>query len=266
MEQKSNYKLQRNIIHYENTGSTNEDAKRLALQGASEGMVIVADSQSAGKGRRGRTWNSPAGSNLYFSLLLKPDFAPNKASMLTLVMALSVVQALEKELGTELCFQIKWPNDIVVNGQKLCGILTEMTMEEEAIEAIVIGVGINVSQKEFLEELADTATSLFIARENIKPGLKVPDKSELLNAILDSFEENYELFLQSLSLDFLKECYEAHLVNKNKEVRVLEPAGEYEGMALGINEQGELLVQTADGSIKAIYAGEVSVRGIYGYV
>lgn len=257
---------QHNIVHYESTGSTNEDAKRLAHEGAAHGTVVMADAQSAGKGRRGRTWQSPAGSNLYFSLMLKPEFAPDKASMLTLVMALSVVQALNKQTKAAFDYQIKWPNDIVVNGRKLCGILTEMTMEGGKIESVVIGVGINVNQEHFDDEILDCATSLLLEKKRNGTQAMIPDRMELLKSVLEIFDANYEMFCENLNLDFMKADYELSLANMNNRVKVLEPAGEYEGTALGINEQGELMVRISDGSIKAIYAGEVSVRGIYGYV
>lgn len=250
--------MERNIIYLERTGSTNEDAKKMAAEGAAEGTVIVAGCQDAGKGRRGRNWVSPPGTNLYFTLLLKPDFSPDKASMLTLVMALSVAQALERE--AKICPGIKWPNDIVHNGKKLCGILTEMTLDSGVIGGVVIGVGINVSQTDFPEELQSTATSLKLE------GAVVPERMQLLNCILEYFDKNYEIYLQRLNLSGLRESYEGYLVNRGKEVRVLDPAGEYEGRALGINESGELLVETANGSVQKVYAGEVSVRGIYGYV
>ena len=259
-------KLQHNIIHYESTGSTNDDAKKLAREGAADGTVVMADAQSAGKGRRGRTWQSSAGSNLYFSMMLKPEFAPDKASMLTLVMALSVVQALNKETAASFDYKIKWPNDIVVNGRKLCGILTEMTMEGSAIESVVIGVGINVRQEHFDAEISDCATSLFLEKKRADAQAMIPERMELLESVLEFFDANYESFCRNLNLDFMKAEYEASLANMNNKVKVLEPAGEYEGTALGINEQGELMVRIPDGSIKAIYAGEVSVRGIYGYV
>lgn len=257
---------QHNIVHYESTGSTNEDAKRLAHEGAAHGTVVMADAQSAGKGRRGRTWQSPAGSNLYFSLMLKPEFAPDKASMLTLVMALSVVQALNKQTKAAFDYQIKWPNDIVVNGRKLCGILTEMTMVNGAIESVVIGVGINVNQEYFDDEISDCATSLLLEKKRNGTQAMIPDRMELLKSVLEIFDANYEMFCENLNLDFMKADYESSLANMNNRVKVLEPTGEYEGEALGINEQGELMVRISDGSTKAIYAGEVSVRGIYGYV
>lgn len=250
--------MKRNIIYYERTGSTNEDAMRLAKEGAASGTVIVADFQEAGKGRRGRNWVSPPGSNLYFTLILKPDFAPDKAAMLTLVMALSVAQALEDKTG--ISPGIKWPNDIVINGKKVCGILTEMTLEAASIEAVVIGVGVNVSQTDFPDDLKDSATSLRLE------GVQQIERMQLLDCILEYFDKNYKIYLQKLDLSGLREAYEAYLVNCGKEVRVLEPTGEYEGRALGINENGELLVETKESGIQRIYAGEVSVRGIYGYV
>ncbi len=266
IRQQANHELKHNIIHYETTGSTNDDAKRLAREGADDGTVVMADAQSAGKGRRGRVWQSPAGSNLYFSLVLKPEFAPDKASMLTLVMALSVVQAIGKITGGALELLIKWPNDIVANGRKLCGILTEMNLDRDSIESVVIGVGINVNQEYFDSELAEFATSLLVEKRRANDRIIIPERIELLETILDFFDSNYKLFCKNLNLEFMKADYERCLANMNNRVKVLESTGEYEGEALGINERGELLVMTHGGSVKEIYAGEVSVRGIYGYV
>ncbi len=256
----------RNIIHYEHTGSTNEDAKRLALEGACEGTVVVADSQSAGKGRRGREWASSPGGNLYFTMLLRPQMPADKAPMLTLLMATAVVRAMEETMGKELQFYIKWPNDIVINGKKVCGILTEMTMDKNMIQSVVIGVGVNINSREFPEELKDMATSLLLESEQIDGNARLPEGRELLNSILNCFESSYDIFTKELDLRFIKDYYEANLANKGKSVKVLEPCGEYEGRALGINDDGELLVETKDGSVQAISSGEVSVRGIYGYV
>lgn len=251
-------KMGRIVVYKERTGSTNQDALELASQGAKDGTLVVADCQEAGKGRRGRTWVSPAGTNIYFTLLLKPSFLPDKAPTLTLVMALSVAQALKKETGMEA--GIKWPNDLVLNGKKICGILTEMTLEKEAIAAVVIGVGINVRQMDFEEDLADKATSLEAeCHVNV-------NRASLIARIMECFEENYERYRQEQNLSGIKEAYEAHLVNRDKSVRVLDPAGEYDGIAKGINENGELLVELSDGTSRKVYAGEVSVRGIYGYV
>lgn len=248
----------KNLVYLDCTGSTNQDAKRLAEEGAPSGTLVVTDCQKEGKGRRGRGWDSPAGINIYFTLLIKPSFSPDKASMLTLVMALSVAQALEQECNIRP--GIKWPNDIVAEGKKVCGILTEMTLEAEYIQSVVIGTGINVGQTEFPEELKEKATSLALVCE------KPPVRSALIARIMQCFEANYEIFEQQLSLAPLRDAYQAYLVNRDREVCVLDPAGEYRGIARGIDEGGQLLVELPDGEKKTVYAGEVSVRGIYGYV
>lgn len=250
------------IYYLEETGSTNVDAKRLAEEGAGHGSVVVADKQNAGRGRRGRTWESPAGKDLYFTILLKPDFAPDKAAGLTLVMALAVTRAIETYCGIEA--EIKWPNDVVVNGKKVCGILTEMNVETDYIQHVVIGIGINVNRtdapKDIPEELRGVATSLFL-----EGGVTIA-RAGLLQEVLQCFEDYYEKYVQRLNLELLLEEYNARLVNRGRQVRVLDPKGEWEGIARGVNASGELLVKKNDGTIEEVYAGEVSVRGIYGYV
>ncbi len=248
----------RNVVFYEITDSTNVQAKRLAEQGAAQGTLVVAEEQTAGRGRRGRDWRSPAGSNIYFTLLLRPEYTTDCASMVTLVMALAVREAVQEICGTDV--GIKWPNDVVVGGKKVTGILTEMSLEGMEIQHVVIGVGINVKEQTFPAEIADKATSLEEAAG------KSVSRAALLQKIMEHFEVDYEKFLQTKDLFLLKQGYNGALVNLGREVRVLDPAGEYGGTALGINEKGELLVRTADGSVKEVYAGEVSVRGIYGYV
>ncbi len=157
---------------------------------------------------------------------------------------------------------IKWPNDIVIDGKKVCGILTEMSLsvEQAAVQYVVIGVGINVRRQAFPLELADKASSLdeaFGGRVN---------RSTLLANIMQAFEADYESFISQGSLAGLRDSYNDMLVNCDREVCVLEPSGEYRGVARGIADTGELLVELSDGTINYIYAGEVSVRGIYGYV
>lgn len=248
------------IYHYDKTGSTNIDAKRLAEEGAPHGTTVVAEQQNQGRGRRGREWESPAGTAVYMSIVLKPDFAPEKASMLTLVMALSVAEAITELTGLEAV--IKWPNDIVVNKKKVCGILTEMSAELDYIHYVVIGVGINAnnSLSEFTEELRKTATSL-----KIESGKSV-SRAAMVERVLFYFEKNYDIFVRKMDLSELQEAYQKHLINLNADVKVLDPKGEYNGIARGINTTGELLVEKEDGTIEAVYAGEVSVRGLYGYV
>jgi BirA family biotin operon repressor/biotin-[acetyl-CoA-carboxylase] ligase len=248
----------RDVLYLDETDSTNVQAKKLGEAEGKHGTLIVSDRQTAGKGRRGRGWDSPSGASIYMSILLRPDILPDKAPMLTLVMALAVVRAVREITGEEA--GIKWPNDIVLNKKKICGILTEMSAEIDYINHVVIGVGINVNTEDFPEEIKKTATSLFI-----ETGKKWK-RSEFIAAAMKYFEEYYEIFLKTQNLKMLQEIYNGFLVNKDAQVRVLEPGNEFDGCALGINETGELLVRKSDGEITKIYAGEVSVRGIYGYV
>jgi BirA family biotin operon repressor/biotin-[acetyl-CoA-carboxylase] ligase len=251
------------VYFYETIGSTNTQARTLSEQGAPHGTLVVADMQTAGKGRRGRVWESPAGSNLYFTLLLRPDMEVGRAPMLTLVMAMAVAEGIRQIAPGEADkIRIKWPNDIVIEGKKICGILTEMSLsvEQGSIDHVVIGVGINVKPQQFPAELADKATSLC-------EGLgKAVSRTELLVSVCKAFETYYEQFLKTGDLTGLQEEYGRLLVNKDREVCVLDPKGEYSGIARGIDNRGQLLVDLPDGSRKTVYAGEVSVRGIYGYV
>ena len=245
-------------VHFvRETDSTNLLAKRLAGQGAPHGTLVAAEYQSAGRGRLGRSWQSPPGSAVMMSLLLFPKFRPEYASMLTLVMGLSVAQAVQS-LG--LPVSIKWPNDVVVSHKKICGILTEMDLDGEKIRQVVIGVGINVNTEEFPPEVADKATSLLL-----EAGHPI-DRSLLPGLIMENFEKNYERFVQTCDLSLLRAEYEALLANKNQPVRVLAAENPYEGTALGITPTGELLVERKDKTVACVNAGEVSVRGLYSYV
>lgn len=246
------------VHYYDKTSSTNTCIKRLGEDGALHGTLVVADQQTAGRGRRGRAWESPSGGSIYMSILLRPDMSSAKAPMLTLVMALSIVEAIKECVG--LAVQIKWPNDLVFNGKKLVGILTEMSTEIDYINYVVIGTGINVNIQSFPEELSDKATSL-----RAETGHMVK-RSKIIAAIMKQFEVHYEKFLKTMDMQGLMEKYNSFLVNYDREVRVLGAKIQYNGHALGINERGELLVRRKDGTVEAVFAGEVSVRGLCGYV
>ena len=244
-------------VHFaRETDSTNLWIKRLAKEGASEGTLALAEFQSAGRGRLGRSWEVPEGTSVMMSILLRPKFEPQYAPTLTLVMGMAVAKAV-KSLGFDV--SIKWPNDVVVSHKKICGILTEMGVRDGKIDYAVIGVGINVNIREFPEEMADKATSLYL-----ESGREF-DRSQLPGLVMEAFEEYYEKFAATCDLRGLKEEYESILANYNQPVRVLakEP---YEGVARGITDGGELLVEKTDGTIVAVSAGEVSVRGLYSYV
>jgi len=247
-----------NVVYYDEIDSTNNRAKEAGDNKAPHGTLFVADMQVAGKGRRGRVWQSPAGSSIYMTILLYPEISPLKAPQLTLVMAIAVAEGIKEVTGLDT--KIKWPNDIVVNGRKICGILTEMSTEIDYINHVVIGAGINVNQDDFPEDIRKTASSL-----KMELGKQVK-RSELIAAIMKSFEKDYEIFVKTENLSGLQELYNSMLVNLDRDVKVLEPGNEYEAHALGINKTGELIVRTAEGEEKEIYAGEVSVRGVYGYV
>lgn len=246
------------LLYLKSVDSTNTEGKRQGLLSAPHGLLVVADKQEQGKGRRGRSWDSDAEKNIFMTLLLRPAIRPEHASMLTLVAALAVARAIREETG--LPAMIKWPNDIVVNKKKVVGILTEMNLQKEMTGFVICGIGINVNQTEFPKELLGGATSLYLERKEMI--LRAP----LIAKCMECFENYYNSFVRKENMSELLLEYNALLINKDAKVRVLDPQGEYGGTARGINDEGELLVEKEDGTIENVYAGEVSVRGIYGYV
>lgn len=246
------------ILYFDSIDSTNTKAQELAEKGYPSGTLVVADKQIAGKGRRGRNWESPSGCGIFMTLMLKPDINPNNASMLTLVSALAVAKALADITGKDA--KIKWPNDIVIDGRKVCGILTEMSAQFDYINNIVIGIGINVNNSSFPEEISATASSL-----RLLSGGKKYRRAEIIEKIMEYFEKYYSIFLETEDLSALVNEYDAMLVNMKRQVKVLDPKEPFEGTAMGITKTGELIVDTWE-SRKLVSSGEVSVRGIYGYV
>lgn len=251
---------------YDEVDSTNTQAKRLAEEGAGHGSVVVAEVQNAGRGRRGHQWSSQGGTGIWFSFILKPELMPAQAPMLTLVAAMAVVKALGRLPGIEPL--IKWPNDVILNGRKVCGILTEMSAQVDYVNYIVTGIGINVKSQAFPKEVALVATTLETAwsngnqkREDEEP---LPVRSLLLETVLEEFERYYELYMQTKDVTLFLDEYHKYLANKDKQVKVLDPDGAYEGIARGINGNGELLVER-EHTMVSVNSGEVSVRGIYGY-
>lgn len=245
------------IYYFDSIDSTNTKAKELAEEGHPSGTLVVADRQTAGKGRRGRSWESPTGIGIFMTLMLKPEINPNNASMLTLVAAMATTRAIRRVTGVPA--MIKWPNDIVMNGKKVCGILTEMSAQFDYINHIVIGIGINVHNEEFPEEIAQTASSLFL-----ESGQHI-HRASLIEAFLEEFENVYAEYLKTEDMEGLQKEYDTMLVNRGRQVRVLDPKEPFEGKAMGITKKGELIVDTWE-SRKLVSSGEVSVRGIYGYV
>ncbi len=267
-----------NIVYKEVTGSTNDDARDLAKNNAPHGSLVVADRQDSGRGSRGRSWETPAGTNIAMSLIVRPTAPPDRISMLTLVMGLSVAEGIDLALaetegstesadGADISNEaaprsmIKWPNDVVIDKRKICGILTELHMNpDNTISDVVIGVGINVNMTCFPDEIKEIAGSLLS-----QTGKRV-NRSLVVARVMERFEENYDRFQRGYDLSALKEQYERRLINKGEMVRVLDPREGFEGRALGITDIGELIVEAAPGDIRVIGAGEVSVRGLYNYV
>lgn len=248
--------LGHSLVYMEQLDSTNVQTKKLAEENALQGTVVVAERQTAGKGRSGRNWISPEG-NCYFSMLLRPDIHSEKASMITLVAALAICKAIREV--AELDVQIKWPNDIVFAGKKLCGILTESSTAGLHLTYIIVGIGVNVNQKEFAPEIRDMASSLALLNG------KDVNQARLLGSIMNWFEVYYERFLETEDMSFLMQEYNMLLINCGKDVRLMECDAIYVAKALGIDSYGGLMVQDVTGQKKTIISGEVSVRGMYGY-
>lgn len=246
----------RDMEYLETVDSTNNYAKSMAKD-SMEGKIIVAEEQTKGKGRLGRDWQSEKYSGLYFSIILKPDILPRNISKLTLIGSSAVYLAL-KELNIDI--KIKWPNDILLNGKKVCGILTELSGQIEKIDYIIMGIGINVNNefKDFNEELHKKASSLKMEL------YKEIDRKLLLAKILNNFEELYNEFVNDNDFSRTLEIARENSILIGEEARIISGDVEEFVKVLDINEDGELLVER-DGKIFTVYSGEVSLRGLEGY-
>lgn len=244
------------IYYYDSVGSTNVEAKKLADKNPGEGWIVIAEEQTEGKGRLGRTWQSPKKTGIWMSIVLRPDVEPREVPQLTQLAAAALIEALA-EFG--IVAQIKWPNDIVINGKKICGILTEMTGTIERLNYIILGIGMNVNLEEndFPEELLDKATSIYM--EN---GKKM-NRQELVGEILNRLEKYYKYFVAHDHEKYLDVC-RANSVLIGKTVRIIKHNEERKGLAVGIDNNGALIVEI-EGKLEKVISGEVSVRGLYGY-
>ena len=240
--------------------STNTEVKRRAVAGAAEGLVVLSNHQTAGRGRSGRSFHSPEGDGLYLSALLRPSLPPEAVVNLTAWAAVAVCDGIQAACGVRP--QIKWTNDLVLNGKKLCGILTELGLDRNtgALNYLVIGVGINVNQtpERFPEEIRSIATSLSQELDH-----KV-DPERLAVEVIRALDRMYSRFPAEKTAYL--EQYRADCLTIGKPVRLVTPAASREAFATGIDEEFRLLVEFPDGSTQAISTGEVSVRGMYGYV
>lgn len=244
-------------LYFDTIDSTNTYGKRLALETNDDPILILADEQQAGRGRLGRQWHSKKGDGLWLSLILRPAISPEKSFMTTLIAAVSVAEAIQKVTGLEA--GVKWPNDIIVNRKKVCGILTEMSAEWQTVNYLVVGIGINVNQGAFPEEIAGIASSL-----KLETGGNVK-RHDLLSAVLSSFGYYAQALIDPTFYDLLIDKYKSLSVTVGQTVRVIGST-EKIGKAIDINHQGELVVVYEDGTSEAVYHGEVSVRGLDYYI
>ncbi len=246
------------VYFYRTVCSTNDIAKELALKEDGEGMLVIAETQSSGRGRLGRQWASDE-KGIWMSLVLKPEAEPCKVQTLTLAASVAVCAAVERLTG--MAPGIKWPNDIVVNGRKLCGILTEMKAEGERTVFVVVGIGINYSQKEnnFPAAIRERAISLVCALDEGGYGFRYPSKADVIRATMEELEPLYQMAVCNRAREMVEE-WKRYSVTLGKSIRVINGSREYTGMAEDINDAGQLVVRTDDGSIRLVSAGEVSIR------
>jgi BirA family transcriptional regulator, biotin operon repressor / biotin---[acetyl-CoA-carboxylase] ligase len=238
------------IIHYESVGSTMPIAHREAQNGAPDGTVIVAEEQTEGRGRLARPWSSTAGKGIWMSVILKPDIPPHRAPQFTLIAAVSICRAIREAADVEV--RIKWPNDLLIGGRKVTGILTELQAEPDRVQAIIIGTGINVNQErgDFPEELADIATSI-----RIKSGQPV-DRAALAAAVLRNIGFYSRLYLEE-GFAPIKELWEENSDTIGRKVNAVMMRETVTGTAVGITEDGVLEIRTEDGRIRGIYSADI---------
>ena len=239
------------IVYYEEINSTNIEAKKLAAEGAPEGTVVVSEAQNTGRGRMERGFFSPKGKGIWFSVILRPDFLPQEAPKCTLLAAVSVARAMKK-FGLKA--GIKWPNDILYEGKKLVGILTEMNAEMDRINYIVIGTGINVNimPEDFPEDIRKAATSLAIMKGDTLP------RVQFFREVLQAMEDLYEL-VRTEGFAPVMEEWKQYTITLGQEVNVIGIRETFSGVAADIDAEGALLVDTPEGR-RRVLAGDVSIR------
>lgn len=246
-------KLGQEIYYYDSVTSTQSIAQELASKGVPEGTIIVADEQTGGRGRMARTWYSPKETGIWMSLILRPKISIQRTPQLTLIAAVAIVQAIEEVTG--LSPHIKWPNDILINGKKVVGILTELQAEADQVHSVIIGMGINVNQNvdHFPEHLLSIATSLAIEK-----GQSIT-RAELIQKILLRFEG---LYFQYLKHGFkpIKLLWESYAISLNKFITARTLSGAIKGKAIGINDEGVLLIETDEGKIEHIYSADIEIN------
>ena len=251
----------RDTLHWFDTiDSTNNEAKRMAQQGAPHGTVLIAGTQTAGRGRMGRSFSSPDGMGIYLSVLLRPGCGPDQLMHLTCAAAVAMCEAVEKATG--FCPGIKWTNDLVFGKKKLGGILTELAVDPRSglTDYAIIGVGINCRQRpeDFPPELRDMATSVYmVSGADFLPARLVAAMVDRLAAM------SHRLLTEKTQI---MDAYRARCITLGQDVVVVRGETQRYGKALDLDPDGGLMVRFSDGSIQSVSSGEVSIRGMYGYL
>jgi BirA family biotin operon repressor/biotin-[acetyl-CoA-carboxylase] ligase len=240
----------KDIIYKEIVDSTNSYAFKLALDGASEGTCVLADAQKAGRGRLNRVWFSPAGENLYLSVILTPNVHPSNVYPITFISSLAVYDTVETITGIKPT--LKWPNDLLINGRKMCGTLLELSTETDMVRFVIVGIGldINMKEKEISQEIEQKATSLFIETKIIF------ERARVCGILLSNLEKYYLIFKQNGENEVCR-IWEDRSCIKGKYLEISQMGRTYKGISEGIDNKGALLLNT-DGEIKTIIAGDVS--------
>lgn len=240
----------RRIHHFFKIDSTNTVALRLAAEGEPHGALVIAEEQTAGRGRLGRTWYSEKTSGLYLSLILRPELAPQQAPLLTLVAGLAARDAVVKVTG--LAVDLRWPNDLLTGGRKFCGILTEMQAEAQRIHYVVVGLGVNVNHGKLPAELEPIATSLRLAAGHAVSRL------EILAHLLAGLDRYYNRLRAEGGAPIVNRFAEVSSFARDKHVRVATPREEFAGVTAGLDSTGSLLVRRDDGQTVPVLAGDIT--------
>ena len=241
------------LLRLDSVSSTNDVARDLALSGASEGLCVIAREQTAGRGRQARSWSSPPGEGLYLSLILRPSITASASGIITLAAAVAVAETLRLDL--EIAADIKWPNDVLVAGRKICGILVEAAIEGDRLQYAVMGIGVNLAQRSFPEELGDDATSLRMVTG------RVVEPEAFMQLLLPRLEHWY-LAAMSEAAGVRARWEELSSSGHDCRVRVESSEGAIEGVTRGLTAGGALIVELATGERLEIVAGDVRVRAV----
>jgi BirA family biotin operon repressor/biotin-[acetyl-CoA-carboxylase] ligase len=251
-------------FYFNSLDSTNSFARKLASEGCEDGTVVAAGSQTQGRGRLGRSWESPPDKGIYLTIILRPTISPEEILIITIAASAAAAFAIEKSSGVSA--GIKWPNDIILHGKKVCGILTEMNSETDRVNYVICGIGINFSQRteDFSEDLRDKAVSVMSAAETAGSDCHGIKRLDLIRSVLREFDRVYTLIASGNSGEILR-AWKTRSVTLGRDVSILYKDRKMTGRAIDITEDGRLVVCGDDGATREIMSGEVSVRGLLGY-